>query len=87
DDMRYLSSEKSVPIENLVQSFNIETLEGKDMSKYSNLLNQAIDSMISVKEEKDIDSLFTTGGTTALENDINGLNDFELIDFLVVRGE
>ncbi|WP_243991077.1 hypothetical protein [Pseudolactococcus carnosus] len=57
------------------------------MSKYSNLLNQAIESMISVKEEKDIDSLFTTGGTTALENDINGLNDFELIDFLVVRGE
>ena len=87
DDLRYLSREKSVPIENLVQSFNIETLEGKDMSKYSNLLNQAIDSMISVKEEKDIDSLFTTGGTTALENDINGLNDFELIDFLVVRGE
>lgn len=87
DDMRYLSREKYVPIENLVQSFNIETLEGKDMSKYSNLLNQAIDSMISVKEEKDIDSLFTTGGTTALENDINGLNDFELIDFLVVRGE
>ena len=87
DDMRYLSREKSVPIENLVQSFNIETLEGKDMSKYSNLLNQAIDSMIIVKEEKDIDSLFTTGGTTALENDINGLNDFELIDFLVVRSE
>ncbi|MFG5390237.1 MULTISPECIES: helicase-related protein [Enterococcus] len=87
DDMRYLSREKSVPIENLVQSFNIETLEGKDMSKYSNLLNQAIDSMINGKQEKDIDSLFTTGGTTALENDISGLNDFELIDFLVVRSE
>lgn len=87
DDMRYLSKDKSLPIENLTQSFNIETREGKEMSKYSNLLNQAIDSMISSKQEKDIDSLFTTGGTTALENDINGLNDFELIDFLVVRGD
>ncbi|WP_220735475.1 helicase-related protein [Leuconostoc inhae] len=87
DDMRYLSKDKSLPIENLTQSFNIETREGKEMSKYSNLLNQAIDSMINGKQEKDIDSLFTTGGTTALENDITGLNDFELIDFLVVRGE
>lgn len=87
DDMRYLSKDKSLPIENLTQSFNIETREGKEMSKYSNLLNQAIDSMINGKQEKDIDSLFTTGGTTALENDISGLNDFELIDFLVVRGE
>lgn len=85
--MRYLSRDKSAPIENLTQAFNIETLEGKDMSKYSHLLNQAIDSMVSVKKEKDIDSLFTSGGTTALENDINGLNDFELINFLVVRGE
>ena len=85
--MRYLSKDKSLPIENLTQSFNIETREGKEMSKYSNLLNQAIDSMINGKQEKDIDSLFTTGGTTALENDISGLNDFELIDFLVVRGE
>lgn len=87
DDMRYLSKDRSLPIENLTQSFNIETREGKEMSKYSNLLNQAIDSMINGKKEKDIDSLFTTGGTTALENDISGLNDFELIDFLVVRGE
>ena len=87
DDMRYLSKDKSLPIKNLTQSFNIETREGKEMSKYSNLLNQAIDSMINGKQEKDIDSLFTTGGTTALENDISGLNDFELIDFLVVRGE
>lgn len=87
DDMRHLSKDKSLPIENLTQSFNIETREGKEMSKYSNLLNQAIDSMINGKQEKDIDSLFTTGGTTALENDIGGLNDFELIDFLVVRGE
>lgn len=87
DQMRYLSKGKDTPINNLTSSFNKETKNGKEMSKYSNLLNKAIDSMISSKIERDIDSLFTFGGTTALENDINGLNDFELIDFLVVRND
>ena len=41
--------------------------------------------MIDIKEDKDLDSLFSSGGTTALLNTISGLNDFELIAFLVVR--
>jgi len=48
------------------------------------LLNAAIRSIIDVKEEKDIDSLFSGGKTTALVNTITGLDDFELIAFLVV---
>lgn len=87
DDMRYLSKGKDAPLTALTAQFNAETQDGRDMHKYSDLLNHAIESMINVKTEKDIDSLFTTGGTTALENDVNGLDDFELIDFLVVRGE
>lgn len=87
DDMRYLAKDINEPLYHLILPFNIETDEGRDMSKYSDLLNQAIDSMISFKAEKDIDSLFSVGETSALENDISGLNDFELIDFLVVRGE
>ncbi len=39
------------------------------------------------KEEKDIDSLFTGGKTTALLNTISGLGDFELIAFLVVQSK
>ena len=54
------------------------------MDKYSNLLNQSIDSIINIKEESDIDSLFRKGGTTMLKNDITGLEDFELIAFVVV---
>ena len=54
------------------------------MSKYSELLNQAISSIVNITEENDIDSLFRTGGTTMLKNDISGLEDFELIDFMVV---
>jgi hypothetical protein len=58
----------------------------RDMSKYSNLLQNALQSIIQTKEEKDIDSLFRQGGTTALDNAIKGLDDFELIAFLVIRG-
>ncbi|MGK2897292.1 MAG: hypothetical protein ACSLE9_01205 [Burkholderiaceae bacterium] len=41
--------------------------------------------MIQVKEERDLDSLFTGGRTTALVNAIAGLDDFELITFLVIQ--
>lgn len=41
--------------------------------------------IIDVKEESDIDSLFLAGGTSALMSEINGLDDFELICFLVVK--
>ena len=55
------------------------------MQVYSDLLGKAIRSMIEVKEEKDLDSLFTGGKTTALTDTISGLHDFELITFLVIQ--
>lgn len=67
------------------QSFNKETNDGRSMQLYSELLNKAIRSMIEVNEEKDLDSLFGGGRTTALSNTIGGLDDFELISFLVIQ--
>ena len=61
------------------------TEDGRKMERYSDLLSEAIRSMIDVKEEKDIDSLFTGGQTTALTHTIAGLDDFELIAFLVIQ--
>ena len=55
------------------------------MSEMSELLSEAIDSIIDCKEESDIDSLFTAGGTSALLSTVTGLDDFELICFLVVK--
>ncbi len=65
--------------------FNKATADGRKMQPYSDLLNKAIRSMIEVKEEKDLDSLFTGGKTTALTHTISGLDDFELIAFLVIQ--
>jgi hypothetical protein len=66
-------------------SFNQETADGRQMQAYSDLLSQSIRSMIDVKEEKDLDSLFSGGKTTALTNTISGLDDFELVSFLVIQ--
>ena len=76
---------RSEPIPELCQQFNAATKDGREMGRYSDLLDQAIRSMIEVKEEGDIDSLFTPGATTALVDSISGLDDFELIAFLVVQ--
>ena len=77
---------QSQPIETVSQSFNKATKDGKDMRFYSDLLSDAISTMIELKEDQDIDSLFTGTQTTALTNTIAGLDDFELISFLVVQG-
>ena len=74
------------PIHAFCRLFNDETGDGRNMGAHSNLLSQAIRSMIDVKEEKDLDSLFSGGKTTALMNTISGLDDFELIAFIVVQG-
>mgnify|MGYP000433301310 CR=1 FL=1 len=72
------------PVAQVVHIFNAATSEGADMHTYSDLLTAAIRSMIDVTEERDVDSLFTGGHTTALTETINGLDDFELVAFLAV---
>jgi hypothetical protein len=78
---------QSEPIQTVCRLFNQLTDEGRDMKACSDLLSTAIRSMIDVKEEKDLDSLFSGGKTTALVNTIAGLDDFELVAFLVVQEE
>ncbi|CTQ51399.1 helicase-related protein [Jannaschia donghaensis] len=73
------------PIKALCDAFNADTKDGREMGKYSKLLSHAIKSMIEVKEERDLDSLFSGGHTTALTHTIAGLDDFELLAFIVVR--
>ncbi|MBR4907979.1 MAG: DEAD/DEAH box helicase family protein [Acidaminococcaceae bacterium] len=85
DTFRFLCKGKSEPNITLCSVFNKETKDGRDMSEVSELLSESISSIMDVKEESDIDSLFKAGGTSALVSDVSGLDDFELICFLVVR--
>ncbi|CEA02882.1 RNA polymerase-associated protein RapA [Jeotgalicoccus saudimassiliensis] len=85
DLLRLKSRGFTEPIMNLCRSFNEETSDGRNMEKYSDLLQDTISSIINVNEESDIDSLFKAGGTTALRTHVKGLDDFELVSFMVVR--
>lgn len=76
---------RSIPVPDVCRTFNERTEDGRKMEHYSGLLSAAIRSMIEVKEEKDLDSLFSGGRTTALTHTIAGLDDFELIGFLVIE--
>ncbi|WP_331654101.1 helicase-related protein [Peptostreptococcus russellii] len=84
DTLRLLSRGYKEPFYDLCKKFNEETRDGKDMEDVSLLLSDAINSVVDVKEESDIDSLFRAGGTSALLSTVNGIDDFELISFFVV---
>lgn len=85
DRMRHLCRGKSAPLLELCRKFNAETRDGQRMGTYSRLLGDAISSLIKVKESTDLFS-FLDGDTGSLfGNDVRGLDDFELICFLIVR--
>lgn len=85
DQVRAACRGQTSPIENVCRTFNQATEDGKNMSAYSALLDKAIAALIETGETKDIDSLFTGGRTTALASSIKGLDDFELLNFIVVQ--
>ncbi len=85
DYIRNICKGKPEPIKAAYDGFNNETEDGRNMSKYSKLLEESIRTIIEVKDESDIDSLFSSGGTTALINNIKGLENFELISFVVIK--
>lgn len=85
DLVRTACKGRAQPIQECYRRFNQSTHDGREMQVYSNLLDQAIHSMIERKEEGDLDSLFSGGSTTALTHTIQGLDDFELIAFIVIQ--
>lgn len=85
DKMRYLCKGKTEPLPELCRPFNEETRDGRDMSRFSQLLRKAIASIVEVKEQSDIESFLSGGEMSFVSNQIKGLDDFELICFLVIR--
>jgi len=85
DIMRLSCKGKTEPILELCHAFNRETKDGRKMQHYSELLQKAVGTIVDQKEESDLESLFSFGETTALVDDIKGLDDFELICFLVIK--
>jgi len=84
DIYKALCQSKTEPIEHLVKDFNKETKNGSIMTKYTDLLEKAVFDIKGVAEKKGVQSMFQIGAATLFENTVSGLNDFELISFLVV---
>ena len=85
DKMRYACKDKTEPDMTLCKQFNKETRDGKNMRHYSDLLQSAIESIITVKEESDIDDFLNGVQGNLFAGEIRGLDDFELITFLVIK--
>lgn len=84
DMMRHLARAKTEPDKGLCDQFNKETNNGKNMGKVSQQLEKSIMSIIDAKQESDIDSFFFGGQTSFLSGGFSGLDDFELVCFMVV---
>jgi hypothetical protein len=85
DLIRSVAKPCEAPILDAYQPFNQRTQDGREMGVYSDLLTAAINSIVQVREERELDSLFTGLKSTALTGPSTGLDDFELIAFLVVE--
>ena len=86
DFLRSVCRGQAQPIREACEAFNRRTRDGRDMNECSQLLESTIRAIVYLKEESDLDSLFTAGGTSALLDTVRGLEDFELISFVVVEG-
>lgn len=85
DVLRASSKGQTEPLAELCRKFNRETKDGAKMDKYNALLDDAVASIIEVKEENDLNSLFKTGSKVLFQQRIDGLDDFELISFVVIK--
>lgn len=85
DRMRHLCRGKDAPIMELCRKFNGETRDGRHMGTYSRLLGDAIASLIKTKEQTDLFSFLEGNAGALFGNEVRGLDDFELICFLIIR--
>ena len=87
DRLKRLCVGRDLPDAAACARFEKATKTGKDMAAIQNLLGTAVASIVGKKEERAVASLFTPGGTHAMKGEFQGINDFEVVAFLVVLPE
>ena len=85
DILRMLCKGKNEPLIDVCKAFNAETNDCREMDNYSELLQKSIGSIMQSEEEKEVTSLFSSGGTTVMREKVKGIEDFKLISFIVVK--
>ncbi len=87
DRLKRMCIGRDLPDAGACASFDKATRNGRDMSAVQDLLGKAVASIVGKKEERAVASLFTPGGTHAMKGEFQGINDFEVVAFLVVLPE
>jgi hypothetical protein len=86
DIYRKLCKGQNEVLHDLVEVFNKETKDVKDMKKYSGLLKEAIANIIGKKQDEGLDTMFKLGKTEITKDEkLSGMDDFELISFLILK--
>ncbi|WP_332304325.1 helicase-related protein [Rhizobium sp. GR12] len=87
DRLKRVSIGRDLPDAQACGRFDKSTRFGRDMEPYQKLLARAIASIAGKSEERAVASLFSPGGTHALKGEFAGINDFEVVAFLVILPE
>jgi hypothetical protein len=84
DCLKRISMGRDLPDAEAYGRFDKVTKQGEDMTHARKILSAAVASVIGKKEERAVASLFTPGGTTAMKGEFAGINDFEVVAYLVI---
>ena len=87
DRLKRLCIGRDLPDAEACSRFYKTTRDGENMAATQRLLAAAVASIVGKKEERAVASLFSPGGTHALKGEFVGINDFEVIAFLVILPE
>ena len=87
DHLKRVCVGRDLPDARSIKRFEKATKQGEDMQYAQRLLSAAVSSVVGKTEERAVASLFTPGGTYALKGEFAGMNDFEVIAYLVILPE
>jgi hypothetical protein len=87
DRLKRLCLGRDLPDAGACARFDHATRQGEDMRAAQRLLAAAVASVVGKSEERAVASLFTPGGTHAMKGEFAGINDFEVVAYLVVMPE
>jgi hypothetical protein len=84
DRLKRLALDRHEPDAKAWARLDRATKQGQDMGAYQKLLARAVASIVGKKEERAVASLFTPGGTHAMTGEFAGINDFEVVAYLII---
>ncbi len=87
DRLKRLCVGRDLPDAGACARFDKATKDGQDMRHPQKLLSAAVSSVVGKSEERAVASLFTPGGTHALAGEFAGIDDFEVVAWLVILPE